>query len=165
MKYILVAKERCDFLWIGITQYNIRNLKKSPADPHRQENFHNPFTYFERVEMIKGALLDSGFSLRQFDIIPFPIDEPNLLQDFLPINVTIFTTIYDDWNKHKIEILKKQGYKVEILWEDSIKAVEGINIRNQIAIGDNKWEKNVPAATIDVVKKYEIRERLIFLRG
>lgn len=165
MKYILEAMRRCDFLWIGITQYNISSLKESPKDPHRQKKFHNPFTYFERVEIIKEALLDSGISLEQFDIIPFPIDEPNILQDFLPTNITIFTTIYDNWNKYKIEILKEQGYKVEVLWEKDTKAIEGIDIRNQIANGDNKWKENVPAATIKFVKKYEIKERLISFRG
>lgn len=164
LRYILKAKDYCDFLWIGITQYNIYNLLKSPQDPHRHESFHNPFTFFERIEMITQALLDNGLSLYKFDIIPFPIDKPNLLPDFLPITVTIFTTIYDEWNKYKIEVLKKQGYKVEILWEESVKTVDGINIRNQILNDNEIWKRNVPQATIDVVEKYHIRDRLISLK-
>ncbi len=165
MKYILEAKKRCDFLWIGITQSNIKDLKESPNDPHRQKKFHNPFTYFERVCVIKQALLDSGISLSQFDIIPFPIDEPDILPDYVPINITVFTTIYDEWNKYKVRILEKIGYRVEVLWEKDTKAIEGINIRNQIADGNNEWKKDVPVATANFVKKYKIEERLISFRG
>lgn len=164
LKYILTAKERCDFLWIGITQYNIRNLSESPQDPHRQETFHNPFTFHERVEMITNALLDNGLLLDEFDIIPFPIETPECLPDFLPAYITIFTTVYDQWNKYKIDVLRGKGYEVIVLWEESIKEFDGIMIRNLIHDGDEIWKRKVPQATIDIIDKYHIRDRIRSLK-
>ena len=69
LRYILSAKERCNFLWVGVTQYNIHNLLETPQDPHRQEQIHNPLTFHERLEMITKVLLDNGLALNEFDII------------------------------------------------------------------------------------------------
>ena len=160
LRYILGAKQYCDFLWVGITQYDIHSLLESPKDPHRQERIHNPLTYYERVEMITNALLDNDLTLTQFDIIPFPIETPDCLPDFLPTSVPVFTTIYDEWNRHKIEVLKARGYEITVLWEESVKEIDGIKIRELIRIGDESWKQNVPQATINVIERYQIRERI-----
>lgn len=164
LKYILGAKQYCDFLWVGVTQYNIHSLLDSPEDPHRRQQVHNPMTYFERVEMITNALLDSGLARNEFYTIPFPIEIPDCLPDFLPISVPVFTTIYDKWNRHKIEILKAKGYKVIILWEESMKLIDGIRIRELIYIGDKSWKGEVPTATVKIIEKYGIEDRIRKLR-
>lgn len=163
LNYLLAAKEYCDFLWVGITQCNVNLLLESPNDPHRQERIHNPLTYFERVEMITNVLLDNRLKLDEFDIVPFPIEAPDSLQAFLPTTVPIFTTINDDWNKHKIKVLKERGYKVIILWEDRAKIFNGIRIRELIYAGDESWKQQVPPATIHIIEKYSIRDRIINL--
>lgn len=165
LKYIFAAKDRCDFLWIGITQYNVHNLLESPQDPHRQERFHNPFTFFERVEMICKAITDNGLSLNEFDIIPFPIETPTHLTDFLPTSIPIFTTVYDQWNKHKVDVLRETGYQVLVLWEESVKEIDGITIRDLICEGKEAWKNMVPQATIEMIEKYHIRDRLISLKN
>lgn len=165
LKYILSAKDQCDFLWIGITQHNIHNLLDSPQDPHRQEQFHNPFTFYERIEMINKVLLDNGLSLNEFDIIPFPIETPDYLTDFLPTSIPIFTTIYDQWNKHKIDVLREIGYQVLVLWEESVKAIDGITIRNLIYEGKETWKHMVPQATIEIIEKCHISARIISLKN
>lgn len=164
LNYFLAAKEYCDFMWVGITQYDIHSLLESPNDPHRQERMHNPLTFFERVEMITNALSDNGLKLDEFDIVPFPIETPECLPDFLPTTVPIFTTIYDQWNRHKIEVLKERGYEIIVLWEDTTKIFDGITIRELIYVGDESWKQKVPLATIDVIEKYHIRDRLISIR-
>lgn len=164
LKYLLAAKEQCEFLWVGITQHDIHDLTECPLDPHRQEKLHNPLTFYERHEMISQALLDIGLSRNEFDIIPFPIENPSCLPDFLPINIPVFTTIYDEWNKHKIEVLKQQGYKVIVLWEEDKKNVDGITIRKQILLGNDSWKQSVPKATIEIIEKYNIQERLRSLK-
>ena len=160
LKYSLLAKERCDFLWVGITQYNIGKLSPSPKDPHRQERKNNPLTYFERIEMITNALLDNGLKIEEFGIIPFPIETPKLLPGFLPITVPVFTTINDQWNVEKIIILRNIGYEVITLWEDREKICNGIIIREMICSGDENWKQHMPRATIDTIIKYQIEARL-----
>lgn len=165
LKYILAAKDQCNFLWVGISQYNIQNLLESPQDPHRQERFHNPFTFYERIEIINKALLDKGLSLTEFDIIPFPIETPACLTDFLPTSIPIFTTVYDQWNNHKIDVLRKVGYEVLVMWQESVKEIDGITIRSLIYEGKETWKNVVPQATIEIIEKYHIRDRLICLKN
>jgi nicotinamide mononucleotide adenylyltransferase len=124
---------------------------------------HNPLTYFERVEMIKNVLLENGFGLREFDIVPFPIETPDCLAGFIPTSIPIFTTINDDWNLEKIKLLRKIGYKVIILWEDREKEFNGVNIRELIRKGDEGWKEQVPPATADIIERYRIRNRLLKL--
>jgi cytidyltransferase-like protein len=163
LKYILNAKERCNFLWVGITQYNIRHLAQSPQDPHRQAELNNPLTFNERLEIITSALLEKGITRDEFTIVPFPLETPDQLPDFVPKTSPVFTTICEEWNRHKIKVLEKAGYKVIVLWEDVKKEIDGINIRKMICEGDESWRKLVPQATIDVIEKYKIRDRIIKL--
>lgn len=160
LEYLLKAKRRCDFLWVGVTQPDIESLGLSPRDPHRQDPQNNPMTYEERREMIIKALLDEGLKRDEFDIIPFPIESPEELHMHLPINVPIFTTICDEWNKFKIELLRAEGYKVIVLFSRKRKIFDGIKIRHLISIGDESWKEQVPHATIEIVQKYDVCSRL-----
>jgi len=165
LEYLLEAKKRCHYLWIGITQFNIKNLSESPEDRHRELPFNNPFSYFERVEMITNALVNENIPLSDFGLFPFPIETPRLLHDFLPTSIPIFTTICEEWNRHKISMLTSMGYKVVVLWERLEKSIEGKNIRLSIAHGNNDWENTVPTTTKYLVEKYNIQARLQNLNG
>ena len=164
LKYIMTAKLHCDFLHVGITQCDITSLVETPADPHRQEPANNPMSYDERADMITEVLGAVGIKLEQFDIIPFPIETPERLKYFLSTDVPIFTTICENWNNYKINVLRKQGYEVIVLWEERDKGYDGMIIRNLMCAGDDRWMDQVPSATIEVVDKYGILERIVRIR-
>lgn len=163
MEYLMAAKEKCEFLWVGITQYNIRLLQGSPSDPHRELPQDNPLTYFERVELISSALLDAGLQRDEFGLLPFPIEAPDQLSDFLPIDIPVFTTIYDEWNRHKINLLRDAGYTVIVLWERDHKQFKGSDVRNGILQDNHTWIDLVPTATVRAVYKHKLRDRLLKL--
>ena len=56
-------------------------------------------TYEERVDMITRVLMDEGLGSNEFAVIPFPIETPERLKNYLPTTVPIFTTVYDDWKR------------------------------------------------------------------
>ena len=163
LKYVLEAKNRCGFLWVGITQFNISSLVATASDPHRQAPFNNPMTFFERVQTISNCLRSEGVPGTEFACIPFPIETPKYLPDFLPTSVPMFTTVCERWNKDKINLLQEIGYEVIVLWERECKEHEGVTIRRLILEGDVAWEQHVPIATKQAIEKYRIRERLIEL--
>lgn len=165
MEYITEAKKYCEFLYIGITQYNIRLLSDNPINPHRTRPEDNPLTFFERAQLIADALFDVGISRNDFCIVPFPIENAQQLTDFIPTNIPVFTTVYDEWNRHKIKVLRDVGYKVITLWERENKQYKGSVVRKGILEGDKEWTKMVPAATIRAVKSFGLRSRLEFLNG
>lgn len=100
--------------------------------------------------------------MNEFRIIPFPIETPHLLKDFLSTNIPIFTTICEDWNLYKNEILIGNGYRVIVLFE-RMKQIEGETIRFNIASGDSSWVDKVPYATKLIIEKYDIKSRLLDL--
>lgn len=164
MEYVLEAKRRCRFLWIGITQFNISALMATAGDPHRQTPFNNPMTFFERVEIISNCLRGEGICDTEFACVPFPIETPEYLPNFLPTSIPMFTTICEPWNNRKIELLEQIGYRVIVLWERGHKDHEGVTIRRLILEGDDMWQEHVPEASRQAITKYGIRDRLVELK-
>ena len=161
LRYVLAAKGKCEFLWIGITQINIRSLLSSNiGGEHRYDPCHNPMTYYERVLMITDALTEVGISRLEFGVIPFPIETPQNLSDFLPTNIPIFTTICEEWNREKCKLLRDKGYDVQSLWDDPKKEIQGRMIRELISEDDPGWRTMVPSATARMVDEYNIKGRL-----
>ena len=164
-EYIHAAIERCDFLWIGIARPDIQEDLPCDIAKHREDRESNPLTYFERIRIIREMLFNLGVRQSQFDFVPFPIDQPERLRDFLDISVVCFTTIYDDWNRHKINVLKKLGYEVEVLWEREHKKYNGQIIRELIRNSLGGWEEMVPLATEKAVRSLNLQQRLVELRS
>lgn len=160
MEYLLTAKESCDFLWIGITQFDVLGLRPCEKAPHRSTKFSNLLSYYERVQILKEALLESGVPRASFDCVPFPIDEPERLSNFMPIHIPCLTTVYDQWNRRKIELLENLGYKTIVLYERQEKAIQGRVVRDQILLGRDDWRAMVPPATERAVERLGLRSRL-----
>lgn len=156
LEYVLAAKQRCDFLWIGITA---SPAVLSPLGRLRERPEANPLTFYERVVTIGEVLTSENVPADEYAVVPFPIETPALLTQYLPLSVTCFTTICEDWNREKIKVLQAAGYRVEVLWERE-KRVSGSQIRASILAGDNDWTRLVPPGTADAVLKFGIQARL-----
>jgi nicotinamide mononucleotide adenylyltransferase len=160
--YLLRAKARCRFLWIGIVRPDIQKMVPSEAAVHRQEFYSNPLTYFERVGIICRALTDVGVNRAEFACTPFPLDEPILLPDFVSRDVPCLTSHCDPWNEAKKQLLEQAGYRVEVLFARPPEArLQGSTIREAIVRGDRSWEAVVPDATKEAVYRLNLRDRLL----
>lgn len=158
LQYVLSAKERCKFLWIGITKYNRRQcLDENSTSNHREDLDANPYTYSQRLLMIKQSLISNGIDRSEFEFIPFPIENPSMLCEFIEPSTICFTTVREKWNLKKINLLKKSGYKVEVLWEDySEKIFSGSKIRPLILEGDTSWRSMVPPDVANIIEYIEL---------
>jgi cytidyltransferase-like protein len=161
MNFVLAAKKKCDLLIVGITNPDPSRTKYDEANPHRSLDISNPFTYFERYVMIKEALLDAGVSKDKFEIVPFPINFPELIKYYVPIEKSVFyITIFDEWGWKKKKILESLGAKVEVLWTGKIEEkLSSIEIRKRIIEG-KKWNDLVPPAVYKRIKDWKLDERL-----
>ena len=165
LEYLLAAKQRCEFLWIGITQVDLDDLRVvGQIAKHRADPKENPLTYFERESLIYESLLDAGLTASDFAVVPFPIETPEKLPQYLPLDVPILTTVYDEWNRAKIAILESAGYKVEVLWERAVKEFSGSLIRRMLATGDESYLALVPDSTVRFIRSNDIAERVRELR-
>lgn len=160
LEYLIESLRRCEYLWIGITQFDIRNVRDVEAAKHRSFPTANPLTYWERITCLRAAIEEQGISTSRFGFIPFPIEDPDKLGDFLSRDAVCFTTIYDDWNRKKIDVLRQHGFNVEILWDRSDKEYTGTSVRRLMANNDEKWKNCVPPSVALLMEMWRIPERL-----
>jgi nicotinamide mononucleotide adenylyltransferase len=165
LEYVVAAKKKCEYLWIGITKYDITPSEFTPLGRARERPENNPFTYFERVNIIMESLNAAGVEKASFGFVPFPIDTPQRLPEFMPVSVPCFTTVCEEWNQEKIRILRGYGYTVIVLWERTKKLVTGGAIREDIISGGLSWRSMVPSATAKAIERLNLRDRLVKLRS
>lgn len=164
LDYVLEAKRRCEFLYIGVTKFDILPAELTHLGGHRDEPQNNPLTYYERLKAISRSLLDAGMPAEEFTFVPFPIENPSSLGVFLPTSVVCFTTICDEWNLKKIAVLEKHGYPVDVLWRRD-KKITGTEVRELLASGDDRWRGLVPDGTARVIADFDIAARIRELRA
>ncbi|MHA1486610.1 MAG: adenylyltransferase/cytidyltransferase family protein [Promethearchaeota archaeon] len=134
VKFLLAGKKLCDHLIVGITNPDPSLTKDHDSNPHRSTLIANPMTYYERYVMVRETLLENGLELSVFSIVPFPINIPELLKYYAPMDAVFFLSIYDGWGRQKKEYLEALGLKVHVLWEVSLeeKGLSGSDIRNSM---------------------------------
>ncbi len=157
LNYILAGKAQCEQIIIGICNPDSTTTKYNEIDPHRSQKDSNPFTYYERYQMIHYALLESGVSQADFSIVPFPIDCPELLCNYVPQEATHYLTIYDAWGINKKRVLEGYGYHVKVLWQCDLseKKISGTDIRQLICDG-KEWQQFVPATVYNYIIKHHL---------
>jgi nicotinamide-nucleotide adenylyltransferase len=162
LRYALEAFSRCDYLIVGITNPDRALSGMDDTDLHRSLSSANPFTFYERLLIVRETLLESGLDLSTFDIVPFPINKPELLKSYVPIEAIFFMTIYDDWGRKKAEVLRSQGLQVEVLWEAPLeaKAITATEIRRRIT-HNLPWSEYVPLACDRIVREMGLDRRLL----
>ena len=161
MKFLIAGKKLCKHLIVGITNPDPSLTKDHDTNPHRSTPIANPLTYYERYVMIKEVLLAEGLHFSEFSIVPFPINVPELLKYYVPMDVVFFLSIYDGWGRQKKTYLESLGLKVHVLWEVTLeeKGLSGSDIRESMLIGE-PWEHLLPNAVVNLVKKWDIIKRI-----
>jgi cytidyltransferase-like protein len=157
LAYAMAALSQVETLYVGLTRVLTEPGIGADVAPHRLEAKANPLTYFQRSQLVSAALLGAGVPPGRFSVGPFPIEVPGRLVEFWPLSLGCFTTIVDDWNREKINVLRDCGYTVNVL-EDVVQApsrvASGTKVRELIREGGSGWEAFVPAATVPLIKQY-----------
>lgn len=160
LKYALGAKAHCKKLIVGITSPENVSLIREEVDPHRSIASANPFTFYERYNMIKLALLEAGLKREEFEIVPFPIERPGVLYNYVPLTATSFFTIYDKWGYEKLNRLKSIGYKTIVLHDDKEKEMCSTDIRQMILEG-KEWKQMVPPSVYEYIVENDLTSKVI----
>jgi cytidyltransferase-like protein len=166
LEYVKMALSRCEFLYIGIANPDPSLTLPHKANTQRAERSSNPFTYFERLSMIKTTLAKHGYSTAKYEIVPFPINYPEFIEYYVPIDATFYITIYDEWGYAKKDALLKQGFKVHVLEEGgkSLKVAEGTRIRDNMMNG-TVWYQDVPYEVKAYIEDHGLVEKRILNHG
>ncbi len=161
IKYLFAGRKLCKHLIIGIANPDPSLTRDSEANPHRSMPLANPLTYYERFIMVQAALFERGLKFSEFSIVPFPVNVPELMKYYVPMDAVFFLTIYDDWGREKKQFFESLGLKIHILWEVSKekKGLSSSDIREYMIKG-NPWEHLVPSSVTTLLKEWKISKRL-----
>src|SRR5438128_6461147 len=143
LEYMRGAAERCDELWVGITNPDPARVKPEASDLARHLPESNPYSYGERLLMVKAAARDLGLEADGVHVIPFPVNEPELWPAYVPDGVTQFLRLFSEWGRTKLERMRDAGYDVVILNEGAEKQISGRDVRDAIRAGRH-WGSPVP---------------------
>jgi len=157
LKYALKSFESVDFMYVGLTAYDILFTNNRN---HRFNLLDNPLAFYERVEMVTKVLVGAGIGIDSFTVVPFPIERPWLLSQYIPSECKCYTSIKDQWNNTKIDILRKQGYDVGIV-DINADRIDGFNVRRLIRERDKSWRLLVPCETQKMVDEIHLAERML----
>jgi nicotinamide mononucleotide adenylyltransferase len=154
LEYMRGAASRCGELFVGITNPDPTRIKPEAADPARHLPESNPWSYAERLLMVKAAAGDLGLELSRVHVIPFPVNEPELWAAYVPEGVTQFLRLFSGWGGEKLERLRGAGYEVAVLDEGAEKDVSGTDVREALRSGGD-WESLVPPGVARVLRSLE----------
>lgn len=150
LAYLLAAAERCERLLVGITNPDAARTRPEPDDPRRHLREANPFTYTERLLMIEAAVAEAD-PAAPVHVVPFPITEPELWDDYVPAGTVQYLRLFSPWGRTKAERFRARGFDVVVLDEGAAKGVSGEEVRAAMRRGDD-WERLVPAAVAGVIR-------------
>ncbi|HEX6679816.1 MAG TPA: hypothetical protein VF063_04145 [Gaiellaceae bacterium] len=150
LEYLRGAAERSDEIWIGITNPDPERIRPEASDPLRHLPESNPFSYAERLLMVKAAAADFGLETVAVHVIPFPVNQPALWPAYVPEGVTHYLRVFDAWGRTKVERLRDAGYEVVILDEGAEKRLSATEVREALREGRD-WEALVPVGVARVL--------------
>ena len=161
MHYLRAAKARCRRLVVGITNPDPTLTRHDAADPKRSAPEGNLLTYYERYRIVHAALREEGLGPEEYDVVPLPINLPELYRYYVPLEAVFFLTIYDNWGEKKLVLFQTLGLKTEILWKRAVaeKGLTSSEIRRRIVAG-RTWEHLVPPATARLLRELDLLDRI-----
>lgn len=162
LHYILKAKDKCNFLYIGITQPDIEDLTNCQEKPYRGLRDNNPLTYEERSTAIKKMLAPNHLiEGRDYVIIRYDVDNKEYLKKYINVDWIQYSTRIEKWNIHKNEILTRLGYRVDIVAEERENSnISGTNIRSLAKINDISYKEMVTKEVAIYLDEIKFQKRI-----
>jgi cytidyltransferase-like protein len=154
LEYLKGAAERCDEVFVGITNPDPAHVLPEESDPLRHLPESNPYSYVERLLMVKAAARDARIAPERLHVVPFPVNEPELWPVYVPDGAVQFIRLFSDWGGTKLERLREAGYEVVVLDEGSAKEVSGADVRKALRNGGG-WEGLVPPGVAALLQEIE----------
>lgn len=154
LDYFAWAAADCDRLVVGVTNADPSHVAVEDADPDRHRPENNPFTYYERYRMV-AAVADRLPAA--VDVVPFPINRPELWDDYAPADAVHFVNVLEPWHERKVERLRDHGRTVRT--KQGRRTVSGTRIRERMAASGD-WRADVPDPVVAVLDDVDAERRV-----
>ena len=154
LEYLHRAAERSEDVFVGITNPDPARIRPEASDPLRHLPESNPWSYVERMLMVKAAATELRLDLARVHVIPFPVNEPELWPAYVPDGVTQYIRLFSAWGGTKLDRMREAGYEVVILDEGAEKLISGADVREALR-NDDGWESMVPPGVARVIRELQ----------
>lgn len=145
-----IALLDADGLIVAITNPDLGARHQEATSAHRHRRSANPFTYYERAQLLTAALTARGLAERT-TIVPFDLTRPEHWAEYVPLHALQVVRAYSDWERHKARLLADAGYPVQVLDGGPAGRLSSSDIRARIERGAS-WEELTPDAVIPVLR-------------
>lgn len=144
-----------DRLIVAVTNPDPGTRRAEPTSEHRHLADANPFTYYERVELLTAALAsgEGSAGTRGADvyIVPFDLARPEHWSHYVPLSAVQYVGVYGPWEREKVRRLAAGGYQVVEVPGDESTRRSATAIRSVLRTGQD-WEQLVPPSTVAVLR-------------
>ena len=151
LRLFRTALDEGDRLVVAVTNPDPGTRRAEPTSDHRHRADANPFTYFERIELLAAALAHSdGLGeerAAQVRFVPFDLARPEHWAHYVPLSAVQYVGVYGPWEQEKAERLSAGGYRVVQVPGDASTRLTSTAIRAAVRAGQD-WERLVPPATV-----------------
>jgi nicotinamide-nucleotide adenylyltransferase len=144
-----IALRDADHLVIAITNPDPGARHEEPTSAHRHHLSANPFTYFERVQLLGAALAGRGLT-RLTTIVPFDLTRSEHWPEYVPLRTRHLVRAYSPWERHKAQMLATGGYQVTLIEGDPERRLSSSDIRARIEQG-RSYADLVPKDVVPVL--------------
>ena len=160
MELFELALDQAEHLIVAVTNPDIQARQEVATSLHRHSIAANPFTYFERVQLLTSAL-DRAGHLRRTTIVPFDLTRPEVWTDYVPRGTRHFVRAYSDWERQKADWFREAGYPVTLLEGSAQGRISSTDIRSSLAMETasgstssmQDWHELVPTSTIALLEE------------
>ena len=162
MRLFRLALAACGRLVIGVTNPDPGARRPEPGSDHRHLADSNPFTYYERLELLTaalGAAEGAGEDAAgRVSIVPFDLGRPECWPHYAPLHAVQYVGLYGPWEREKVRRLAAGGYRVVAVPGDERTRRTSTAIRQALRAGAG-WEALVPLATVEPLRDLLARRR------
>lgn len=149
LELIGMALTRAERAVVGVTNPDSSARRAEATSRHRHTSEANPFSYFERLTLLRAALRAEGWEDRVM-IVPFDLTRPACWPEYVPHDALQVVRVFSEWEREKARQLREAGYRVWEVAGDPASKVHATDIREAMARGGD-WTTLVPAATVPLL--------------
>ncbi len=153
LRLFLRALADGDRLLVAVTNPDPGARRPEPASEHRHRAEANPFTYFERLELLTAALAGEGVAPERVRVVPFDLGRPEHWPGYVPLRAVQYVGVHGPWEQEKVRRLRAVGYAVVEVAGESGERRSSSAVRAALRAGAG-WEQLVPPATVPLLRDW-----------
>jgi nicotinamide mononucleotide adenylyltransferase len=148
-------------LVVALTNPYPSSRRRFVQSTHRHRADANPFSFLERVDLLRAALAADGLTAERYMIVPFDLAAPETWPHLVPLHATQFVALKAEWERAKLELLAGAGYRTRALDAEQVGSLSSSAVREALSAGARGvWTEMVPPVTVALLDEFLRRKSL-----